>query len=90
MQLIKDGSCYIGNDLNPSKSFILGKFYVTRVNVNAMRIHSGSRPEASCSDGSQYTRQLLTPCYYALGFHSKFEKLTDLLFIVKSSIQQRK
>ena len=24
----KGGSCYIGNDLNPSKSFILGKFYV--------------------------------------------------------------
>ena len=37
----KGGSCYIGNDLNPSKSFILGKFYVIRVNVNTMRIHSG-------------------------------------------------
>ena len=30
----KGRSCYIGNDLNPSKSFILGKFYVIRVNVN--------------------------------------------------------
>ena len=37
----KEGGCYIGNDLNPSKSFILGKFYVIRVNVNTMRIHSG-------------------------------------------------
>ena len=37
----KGGSCYIGNDLNPSKSFILGKLYVIRVNVNTMRIHSG-------------------------------------------------
>ena len=37
----KGGSCYIGNDLNPSKSFILGKFYVIWVNVNTMRIHSG-------------------------------------------------
>ena len=35
----KEGSCYIGNDLNPSKSFILGKFYVIRVNVNTMPIH---------------------------------------------------
>ena len=90
MQLIKDGSCYIGNDLNPNKSFILGKFYVIRVNVNTMRIHSGARPEALCSDGFQYTRHLLTPCYYALGSHSKFQKLTDMLLIVKSSIQQRK
>ena len=30
----KGGSCYIGNDLNLSKSFILGKFYVVRVGVN--------------------------------------------------------
>ena len=37
----KGGSCYNGNDLNPSKSFILGKFYVIRVNVNTMRIRSG-------------------------------------------------
>ena len=37
----KEGTSYIGNDLNPSKSFILGKFYVIRVNVNTMRIHSG-------------------------------------------------
>ena len=35
------GSCYIGNDLNPGKSFNLVKFYVIRVNVNTMRIHSG-------------------------------------------------
>ena len=37
----KGGSCYIGNDLNPSKSFIFGKFYVIRVNVNTIRVHSG-------------------------------------------------
>ena len=37
----KGRSCYIGNDLSPSKSFILGKFYVIRVNVNTMRIYSG-------------------------------------------------
>ena len=37
----KGGSCYIGNDLNPSKSFILCKFYVIRVNVNTMHIYSG-------------------------------------------------
>ena len=36
----KGGSCHIGNNLSPSKSFILGKFYVVRVNVNTMRIHS--------------------------------------------------
>ena len=37
----KEGSCYIGNDLSPSKSFNLGKFYVILVNVNTMRIQSG-------------------------------------------------
>ena len=37
----KGGSCYIGNDLSPSKSFIPGKFNVIPVNVNTMRIHSG-------------------------------------------------
>ena len=37
----KGGGCYIRNDLNPSKSFILGKFYVIRVKVNTMHIHSG-------------------------------------------------
>ena len=36
----KGGSSYIVNCLNTSKSFILGKFYVIRVNVNRMRIHS--------------------------------------------------
>ena len=84
LQLTKDGSCHIGNDLNPSKSFILGKFYVIRVNVNTMRIYSGvTRPEASCSNGFQYTKNLLTPCYCTLGFHSKFEKLTDMNFFCK-------
>ena len=39
MQLIKDGSCYIVNHINPSK-FCPGK-HVIRVNVNTMRIHSG-------------------------------------------------
>ena len=34
----KRGTCYTGNNLNPSESFILGKFYVIRVNVNTMRI----------------------------------------------------
>ena len=33
---------------------------------------------------------LLAPCYYALGFHSKFEKLSNLFAIVKSLIKQRK
>ena len=37
----KGGSCYNGNDLSSSKSFILGKYYVIRVNVNTMRIRSG-------------------------------------------------
>ena len=34
----KGRSCHIGKDLNPSKSFILRKFYVIRVNVNTIRI----------------------------------------------------
>ena len=37
----KGGSFYTGNDPSPSKSFILGKFYVIRGNVNTMRIRSG-------------------------------------------------
>ena len=61
----KGGSFYIGNDLSPSRSFILGKFYVIWVNVNTMRIHSGVKSvQSAMSDLKRPPERLQSQCNY--------------------------